>query len=115
MNSEILITAIAFALFIVCPRMAGMLHVICENSKLSLFKTAFLGSLIAIPLILLMVWVFAQFGVVGALIFCVATDLLAAYLLKSISYKAGFETIIIAIFVFVAVKVAPLISGVIIQ
>lgn len=115
MDSEILITAIAFALFIVCPRMAGILHVICENSKISLFKTAFLGSLIAIPLIILMVWVFAQFGVVGALIFCVATDLLAAYLLKSISYKAGFETIIIAGFVLVAVKVAPLISGVIIQ
>ncbi|MBI9068264.1 MAG: hypothetical protein JEZ09_13305 [Salinivirgaceae bacterium] len=114
MNSEILITAIAFALFIVCPRMAGMLHVICENSKMSLFKTAFLGSLIAIPLILLMVWVFAQFGVVGALIFCVGTDLLAAYLLKNISYKVGFETIIIAGFVFIAVKVAPLISGVLI-
>ncbi|MEA3317592.1 MAG: hypothetical protein U9R54_06510 [Bacteroidota bacterium] len=110
MNSKILITAIAFALFIVCPRMVGMLHVICKNSKMSLFKTAFSGSLIAIPLILLMVWVFAQFGVVGALLFCVVTDLLAAYLLKSISYKTGFETIIIAAFVFVAVKVAPLIS-----
>jgi len=62
-----------------------------------------------------MVWMFAKFGVVGALIFCVVTDMLAAYLLKSISYKAGFETIIIAAFVFLAVKVAPLISGVIIQ
>lgn len=111
MNSEILIISIAFAFFIVCPRMAGMLHVICENSKMPLFKIAFLGSIIAIPLILLMVWIFEQFGVVGALIFCIMTDLLAAFLLKSISYKAGFETIIIAVFVLVAVKVAPLISG----
>lgn len=60
-----------------------------------------------------MVWIFEQFGVVGALVFCIMTDLLAALLLKSISYKAGFETIIIAIFVLVAVKVAPLISGLI--
>lgn len=106
-----LIPAIAFALFIVCPRMAGMLHIICNNSKMPLFKTAFLGSLIAIPLILLMVWIFVQFGVIGALAFCVATDLLAAYLLKSISYKAGFETVIIAIFVFISIEIAPKISN----
>lgn len=111
MTSEIVVASIAFAFFIVCPRMAGMLHVICENSKMNLFKIAFFGSLIAIPLVLLMVWIFAQFGVVGALLFCVGTDMLAAYLLKSISYKAGFETIIIALFVFAAVKVTPLISG----
>ena len=115
MDTTILITAIAFAFFIVCPRMAGVLHVICENSKMNLYKIALLGSLIAIPLVLLMVWIFGQFGVVGALIFCVGTDMLAAYLLKSISYKAGFETIIIAAFVFAAVKVAPLITSIIFQ
>ena len=115
MDKELLITSTALALFIICPRMAGIISIVCKHSELPLFKTAFIGSVIAIPLILLMVWIFSKFGVTGALIFCVITDLGCAFMLKEISIRASIDTIIIAAFVFVAVKVAPLISGAIIK
>ena len=111
MEKGLLLTSMAFAFFIVCPRMAGMIYVICKNSDLPLFKTAFIGSLIAIPLILVMVWVFAKFGLTGALLFCVATDLLSAVFISNIGIKAGIETLVIAAFVLIGVKVAPLISS----
>jgi len=109
MNKELILSSVALALFIVCPRMAGIVHVICKNSQLPIYKTAFLASVIAIPLILLMVWAFSRLGVTGALIFCIFTDFVCAYLLKEISFKASLETIIIALFVLVGVKIAPMI------
>jgi len=60
-----------------------------------------------------MVWMFNNFKVTGALLFCVGTDLFAAFLLSDIGYKAALETAIIALFVFVSVKVAPKISNLI--
>lgn len=68
--------------------------------------------LVSIPLVPAMVLVFAEFGVPGALIFCVLTELGAALFMKEISAEAGIETIVIAVFVFIGVKVAPLISKV---
>ena len=115
MDKEFILTAIAMAFFIICPRMAGIVHVICKYSELPPMKTALLGSVIAIPLILLMVWVFSKTGVTGALIFCVVTDLASAFLIQGISLKASIDTIVIAAFVLVAVKVAPFISGAIIK
>ena len=82
--------------------MAGMVHVIAKHSQASLFYTAFYGTVIAIPLVLLMVAVFEKFGVWGALAFCVLTDILSALFMKEISIKAGVETIVIAIFVKIA-------------
>ncbi|MGD8781720.1 MAG: hypothetical protein PVH88_22485 [Ignavibacteria bacterium] len=111
MEKGLILTSTAFAFFIVCPRMAGMIYVICKNSNLPLIKTALIGSVIAIPLILLMVWIFSKFGVTGALLFCVATDLLSAVFISNIGIKAGIETLVIALFVLVGVKVAPLISS----
>lgn len=113
MKKKSLYISTAFSFFIICPRMAGMLHVICENSNLPLYRVAFLGSLIAVPLIILMVWMFNHFKVTGALIYCVGTDLLAAILLSDIGYKAAVETAIIALFVFISVKVAPKLSNLI--
>ncbi len=105
----------ALALFIICPRMAGMVNVVCQNTGLPLIKTALFASLISIPLILAMVWVFNRFGIGGALAFCVFTDLISALLLSNVSWKASIESLIIAVFVLGAVKVAPLISGAIIK
>jgi hypothetical protein len=115
MGKELLLTSTALAFFIICPRMAGMINLVCKHSELPLFKTAFVGSIIAIPLIMLMVWIFSRFGVMGALLFCIFTDLASAFMLKEISIKASIETIIIAIFVLVAVKVAPLITGIFVK
>ncbi|MCG8410110.1 MAG: hypothetical protein MI739_02375 [Bacteroidales bacterium] len=115
MDKELLITSIALSLFIICPRMAGIISIVCKYSQLPLLKTSFIASIMAIPLILLMVWVFAKFGLTGALLFCILTDLGCAFILKEINLKASIDTIVIAVFVFVAVKVAPVISNAIIK
>lgn len=111
MTSEMLISSIAFGLFIVCPRMAGMMHIINKHSKASILRTVLVGTLISIPLLLLMVLVFEYSGIWGAITICVLTDFAAALIMKSISKRAAVETFIIALFVIIGVKIAPLISG----
>ena len=104
---ELYIASVGLALFIICPRMAGMVHIIAKHSQVHLFQTALLGTLIAVPLVLLMVLVFSKLGIWGALGFCVATDLAAAYFMKEISIRAGIETLVIALFVIFGVRLAP--------
>lgn len=111
MTKDLLIASIGLSLFIICPRMTGMVHVIAKHSQASLFYTALYGTVIAIPLVLLMVAVFEKFGVWGALAFCVLTDILSALFMKEISIKAGVETIVIAIFVIIGVKVVPYVTN----
>ncbi|MDC7127009.1 MAG: hypothetical protein PQJ46_15660 [Spirochaetales bacterium] len=111
MTKELIISAAAFGLFVVCPRMAGMTHILKNYSSAPMIVTVLLGIVISIPLLLLMVFVFSKFGVWGALAVCVLTDLGAAFLMKEISFKAGLETFIIAVFVIIGVKIAPLISS----
>lgn len=111
MQKELLIAGIGLALFIVCPRMAGMVNVVAKYSRTSLVSTALLGTIISIPLVIIMVLVFAKFGIWSALGFCVLTDLGAAFLMKEINLKAGIETLIIALFVLAGVKAAPYITN----
>jgi len=91
--------------------MAGMVHIISKHSHVPLFYTALYGTIIAIPLVLLMVMAFEKFGIWGALAFCVLTDILSALFMKEISLRAGIETIIIALFVILGVKVAPYVAN----
>ena len=81
MPRDLLISSVGLALFIVCPRMAGMVCVIAKHSQVSLVYTALFGSIVAIPLVIVMVLVFAKFGLWGALAFCVLTDLGAAFVI----------------------------------
>lgn len=114
MTKELLIPSIAFGLFIVCPRMAGMMHVINKHASVSILRTVITGTIISIPLLLLMVVTFKYLGIWGALIICIGTDFAAAFIMKQISKKAAVETFIIAVFVVLGVKVAPILSGMII-
>jgi len=111
MPKDLIIGSTALALFIICPRMAGMVHIISKYSHASLYLSAFFGSLIAVPFVLLMVFVFIRSGMWGALGFCVLTDLVSAFIIKEMSFRAGIETLVIALFVIVGVKAAPLLSG----
>ncbi len=115
MPKDLLISSIGLSLFIVCPRMAGMVYVIAKNSQVSLVYTALLGTIFAIPLVILMVLIFAKFGLWGALAFCILTDVGAASVMREISIKAGIETIIIAIFVIIGVKIAPYITNIFVK
>ena len=109
--SPLPIAAVAFAFFILCPRMAGMANVISNASKVNLVSVAVIGTLISLPLIVAMVLVFQHYGLWAALALAVFTDILAALIMGAISWKSSFETFIIAIFVLAGVRVAGLISA----
>ncbi len=55
-------------------------------------------------------YIFQRYGLVAALAFCAITDFAAAFAMREISMKAGVETLIIALFVLLGVKVASIIS-----
>jgi len=115
MSKELLMASLGFGLFVVCPRMAGMMHIIHQNSKVPMIATVLLGILISVPIMLLMVYVFGKFGIWGALAICVGTDLTAALIMKNISIRAGIETFIVALFVIAGVKIAPMISKIFVK
>ena len=105
---KLLIAALAFAFFIICPRMAGITSLIARSAGLDLIKVTVLGSLVAIPLVVAMVLIFSRYGLIAALAFAVFTDVLSALAMREISLKAGIETLVIALFVLIGVKVAAL-------
>jgi hypothetical protein len=109
--NPLLLASIGFALFILCPRMAGMANVIAGSTSTNLVLVAVIGTLISLPLIVLMVLIFRQWGLLAAMAFAVFTDLLAALIMGAISWKASLETFIIAVFVVIGVRVAGLISA----
>ena len=112
MPKDLLLSSVALSLFIICPRMAGMVYILAKHTHVSLVYAALLGSIFAIPLIIVMVLIFAKFGICGALAFCVLTDLGAAFIMKEVSIRAGIETFIIAVFVIIGVKAAPYITSI---
>ena len=107
---KLLIAALAFAFFILCPRMAGITSIIAKFTDVDLIKLAVVGSIIAIPFVVAMVIIYSKYGLLAALILAVITDLISALVIKEISFKAGIETLIIALFVMIGVKVASYIS-----
>ena len=107
---ELIIASAAFALFILCPRMAGMTNVISNATHVELVKVVVFGTLLSLPLIIAMALIFQRYGLIAALAFCVITDFAAAFAMREISMKAGVETLIIAMFVILGVKVASVVS-----
>lgn len=112
MDRSIIMISIVFGLFIVCPRMAGMMHVINRNFDIVLWKITILGTLISIPILVLMIYIFSNVGIWATLIFCIGTDFAAAYIIKEISINAAIETVVIAFFVTLGVKLAPFIVNI---
>lgn len=108
---KLLIAALAFAFFILCPRMAGITSIIANATNVDLVKLAVVGTIIAIPLIVAMVLIYSKYGLLAALAFAVLTDMLSALVIKEISLKAGIETLIVALFVIIGVRVAGYVSS----
>lgn len=108
---EITLASAAMGFFIICPRMAAMLHVIAKHSNTPLYTVALLGTIFSIPLMLIIVRIFGSYGLAAAVGFCLLTDIAAALLLSGTGWKAPLETAVIAAFVLLGVKVAPLISN----
>ncbi len=109
---SLILVSLAFALFIVCPRMAGMTYVITKATNTNIIQVALFGTILSLPLIVAMVWIFKQYGLGAALGFCILTDAGSAIIMKeAVSLKASVETFIIALFVILGVKVAQLVSS----
>ena len=53
MPKELFIASMGLAFFIVCARMAGMVHIIAKHSQVHLFYAALYGTIFAIPLVLI--------------------------------------------------------------
>ena len=64
---ELLIASAAFALFILCPRIAGMTKVISDVSDVNLVRVVVVGTVVALPLIIGMALLFQRYGLVAAL------------------------------------------------
>ena len=112
---SLLIVSIAFALFLVCPRMAGMVNVITDATQTNIISVSVIGTVISLPLIIVMVLLFKRYGLIAALGFCGLTDIGAALVMKQVSLKAGLETFIIALFLILGVRVASIISNRVLQ
>jgi hypothetical protein len=91
--------------------MAGITSVIARATHVNLVLVSVIGTLMALPLIVLMVVVFKQWGLWAALALAVGTDLVAALVMGGIVWKAGFETFVIALFVLIGVKAASFLSS----
>ncbi|MHC1579667.1 MAG: hypothetical protein ACXQTZ_03305 [Candidatus Alkanophagales archaeon] len=109
--NPLVLASVAFALFVVCPRMAGMVHVIAESARVSTIQASVVGTVLSLPLLVVMTMIFRHYGLIAALGFCVLTDLGAALVMRGVSLRAGLETLIIAAFVVLGVRVATLVSS----
>ncbi len=106
MNTNYVLLAVAFAFFVMCPRMAGMCAVISKVENANPYVIAVLGGAIAIPLIVLMDFLTLKFGVGAAILAAVVTDALAAAATGTFRLKYGIEIAIIALFIWIGVVVA---------
>ncbi len=105
-----LIISVAFAFFVMCPRLAGMCAAISKVKGLNPYLVAFLGTFISAPLIALMVFLTLNIGVWAAIIAAVITDLASAAFMNLLKPSYALEILIIALFIWVGVIVAQKLS-----
>ncbi len=105
-----LLASAAFALFIVCPRMAAMTDICHRHVMCNLVVLVILGTLASIPLLIMMVYILRGWGFAAAIGFAIATDLLSALLMGVFSRKATIEIIIISLFVISGSRLATWIT-----
>lgn len=105
------LASIAFAMFIVCPRMAAMTNICHRHVMCNLVTLVILGTIVSIPLLVIMVLILKRWGFAAALGFAIFTDLLSALLMGVINRKAALEIIIISLFVISGNRLATWITA----
>lgn len=108
----LLISSLAFGLYVICPRMSAMMVQQAKARDVSIYAVIPLGALISIPLFIVLSSILLRFGMAWAVLFAAVGDVAAAALFGLIDPKAGVELAIITVFVYVGIRVAPLLSGV---
>jgi len=74
-----------------------------------------LGSILGIPLFLVLLYVLNTWGVGAAVILAAVFDLGAAALLGELDLKAGLELLVITAFVYAGIRLAPRIVGMLLK
>ena len=90
--------------------MSAMMVQQAKIRGLNLYTVIVLGALISIPLFVMLSGILVRFGMGWAIIFAAVGDFAAAALLGLIDLKSGVELAIITVFVYIGIRVAPLIS-----
>ena len=109
----LLIASSAFGLYVICPRMSAMMVQQAKVKGLNLYAIIILGALISIPLFVILSRILIKFGIGWAIIFAAVGDFAAAALLGAIDPRTGVELAIITVFVYIGIRLAPVISGLI--
>ncbi len=110
---NLLIASLAFGLYVICPRMSAMMVQQAKVKGLNLYAIIVLGALISIPLFVILSRILIKFGIGWAIIFAAVGDFAAAALLGAIDPRTGVELAIITVFVYIGIRLAPVISGLI--
>ena len=107
----LLIASSAFGLYVICPRMSAMIVQQAKARGQNLYAIIILGALISIPLFVMLSRILIKFGIEWAIIFAAVGDLVAAALLRVIDPRTGVELAIITVFVYIGIRLAPVISS----
>jgi len=111
----LIVASVAFALYVTCPRMTAMIATESKISGLNPTLTVILGCILGIPLFLILLYTFQRLGVAATVLLAAIFDLGAALLLGSIDIKGGIELIIITVFVYAGIRLAPMIAELILK
>jgi len=95
--------------------MSAMLVQQAKVKGLNINAVIVLGALISIPLFIILAEIVIRFGVTWAIIFAAIGDFAAAALLGTVDLKAGVELAIITVFVYVGIRLAPIIANLILR
>ena len=107
----LIIAAVAFAMYVTCPRMTAMIATEMKVSGLNPVLTISLGCILGIPMFLVLYYVLKNFGVEATVLLAATFDVGAALLVGKLNLKAGVELLIITLFVYAGIKIAPLITN----
>jgi len=91
--------------------MAAMTNICHRHVTCNLIVLVILGTLVSIPLLIIMVSILKRWGFAAALGFAIVTDLLSALILGAISRKAALEVLIISLFVISGSRLATWITA----
>jgi len=74
-----LIAALAFALYITCPRMTAMIATQAKLTGINPLLTIAVGSLLGIPMFIILYYILQRFGVAAAVLAAALLDIGAAF------------------------------------
>jgi len=111
----IFIASFAFALYVTCPRMTAMIATEAKLYKINPLIVIVLGCILGIPLFMALFYTLKYLGLEAAIILAALFDFMAALLLGKLSLKLGIELLIITTFVYVGIRLAPILTDLILK